>query len=31
MPTIDVLDSTLFYEDVGTGVPVVYLLGHPAS
>lgn len=31
MPTIDVLDSTMTYEDAGTGAPVVFLHGNPQS
>jgi haloalkane dehalogenase len=31
MPVIDVLDSAMFYKDVGTGVPFVFLHGNPAS
>ncbi|MFJ3222573.1 haloalkane dehalogenase [Streptomyces sp. NPDC086783] len=31
MPTIDVLDSTMHYEDLGSGAPVVLLHGNPAS
>ncbi|SDH85228.1 haloalkane dehalogenase [Nonomuraea jiangxiensis] len=31
MPTIDVLDSTIYYEDSGDGVPYVFLHGNPAS
>ncbi|MET7439989.1 haloalkane dehalogenase [Streptomyces sp. NPDC004082] len=31
MPTIDVLDSTMYYEDLGSGTPVVLLHGNPAS
>ncbi len=31
MPTIDVLDSTMFYEDAGTGTPFVFLHGNPTS
>jgi haloalkane dehalogenase len=31
MPTIDVLDSTMFYEEVGTGTPFVFLHGNPTS
>ena len=31
MPTIDVLDSTIHYEDRGAGVPIVFLHGNPTS
>jgi iron(II)-dependent oxidoreductase len=31
VPVIDVLDSTMFYEEVGAGVPFVFLHGNPAS
>jgi haloalkane dehalogenase len=31
MPTIDVLDSTIYYEDRGTGTPFVFLHGNPTS
>ncbi|MFJ6935039.1 haloalkane dehalogenase [Streptomyces sp. NPDC101132] len=31
MPEIQVLDSTLHYEDRGTGVPFVFLHGNPTS
>lgn len=31
MPTIDVLDSVMYYEDSGDGVPVVLLHGNPSS
>lgn len=31
MPTIDVLDSTMYYEEQGTGTAVVLLHGNPAS
>lgn len=31
MPTIDVLDSTMFYEEAGAGAPLVFLHGNPAS
>lgn len=32
MPVIDVLDSTMYYEDLGEeGVPVVFLHGNPTS
>jgi haloalkane dehalogenase len=31
MPTIDVLDSTIFYEDEGAGTPFVFLHGNPTS
>lgn len=31
MPTIDVLDSTMYYEDTGNGTPLVFLHGNPAS
>jgi haloalkane dehalogenase len=31
MPTIDVLDSTMFYEDRGGGTPFVFLHGNPTS
>jgi haloalkane dehalogenase len=31
MPTIDVLDSTLRYEESGTGTPLVLLHGNPGS
>ena len=30
MPTIEVLDSTMSYQDVGSGEPVVFLHGNPA-
>ena len=31
MPSLDVLDSTIFYEDAGTGTPFVFLHGNPTS
>jgi haloalkane dehalogenase len=31
MPTIDVLDSTVFYHDAGAGTPLVFLHGNPSS
>jgi haloalkane dehalogenase len=31
MPVIDVLDSTTFYEETGTGTPMVFLHGNPTS
>ncbi|SEG99535.1 haloalkane dehalogenase [Nonomuraea solani] len=31
MPFIEVLDSTMYYEDSGAGVPYVFLHGNPAS
>ncbi|MFB9908530.1 haloalkane dehalogenase [Allokutzneria oryzae] len=31
MPTTDVLDSTMYYEDQGSGTPFVFLHGNPAS
>ncbi|WP_214108532.1 haloalkane dehalogenase [Acrocarpospora catenulata] len=31
MPVIDVLDSTMYYEDTGSGTPVVFLHGNPNS
>ncbi|MFE2128669.1 haloalkane dehalogenase [Streptomyces amritsarensis] len=31
MPAIDVLDSTMYYEDRGEGVPFVFLHGNPTS
>ncbi|MBP2705473.1 haloalkane dehalogenase [Microbispora sp. RL4-1S] len=31
MPVIDVLDSTMYYEETGSGVPFVFLHGNPAS
>ncbi|WP_019632981.1 haloalkane dehalogenase [Actinomadura atramentaria] len=31
MPTVDVLDSTIHYEDAGEGTPFVFLHGNPAS
>jgi haloalkane dehalogenase len=31
MPQINVLDSTMFYEEVGTGAPFVFLHGNPTS
>jgi haloalkane dehalogenase len=31
MPAIDVLDSTMFYEDDGAGTPFVFLHGNPTS
>ena len=31
MPVVDVLDSTMFYQDVGSGRPVVFLHGNPTS
>jgi haloalkane dehalogenase len=31
MPAIDVLDSTVFYEEAGAGTPLVFLHGNPTS
>src|SRR5882757_1623436 len=31
MPTADVIDSTMFYHDTGTGVPLIFLHGNPTS
>ncbi len=31
MPTIDVLDSTMAYEEAGAGTPLVFLHGNPTS
>lgn len=31
MPTIDVLNSTMYYEDTGSGTPFVFLHGNPSS
>lgn len=31
MPTITVLDSTMYFEDAGAGVPLVFLHGNPGS
>lgn len=31
MPTINVLDSTIFYEEEGVGTPFVFLHGNPTS
>ncbi|SDM80866.1 haloalkane dehalogenase [Allokutzneria albata] len=31
MPTVDVLDSTMYFEDRGSGAPHVFLHGNPAS
>ena len=31
MPTIGVLDSTMFYEEAGDGTPLVFLHGNPTS
>ncbi|TDW23940.1 haloalkane dehalogenase [Kribbella kalugense] len=31
MPEIDLLDSTIYYEDSGSGTPIVFLHGNPAS
>ena len=31
MPAIDVLDSTMFYEETGAGTPLVFLHGNPTS
>lgn len=31
MPTIDVLDSTMAYEEAGVGTPLVFLHGNPTS
>jgi haloalkane dehalogenase len=31
MPTVDVLDSTMFFEERGSGAPVVLLHGNPTS
>ncbi|WP_214409252.1 haloalkane dehalogenase [Sphaerisporangium fuscum] len=31
MPEIDVLDSTMYYEETGAGTPFVFLHGNPAS
>ena len=31
MPTLDVLDSTMFYQEMGSGTPFVFLHGNPTS
>jgi haloalkane dehalogenase len=31
MPVVNVLDSTIFYRETGTGVPLVFLHGNPTS
>jgi haloalkane dehalogenase len=31
MPDLDILDSTIHYEDTGSGTPIVFLHGNPAS
>ncbi|MFC6898833.1 alpha/beta fold hydrolase [Nonomuraea dietziae] len=31
MPSIDVLDSSIHYEDSGSGAPIVFLHGNPSS
>src|SRR6266545_2189376 len=31
VPTITVLDSTMYYEDAGSGTPLVFLHGNPTS
>ena len=31
MPSVNVLDSTMFYSDQGTGAPLVFLHGNPVS
>ncbi|WP_219417793.1 haloalkane dehalogenase [Pseudonocardia nigra] len=31
MPAIDVLDSTMYYEETGSGTPLVFLHGNPSS
>jgi haloalkane dehalogenase len=31
MPHLNVLDSTMFYEEAGTGTPLVFLHGNPTS
>jgi haloalkane dehalogenase len=31
MPEIDVLDSRMFHEEIGTGTPIVFLHGNPTS
>ena len=31
MPAIDLLDSTIFYEEMGSGTPFVFLHGNPTS
>ncbi|MFI6293283.1 haloalkane dehalogenase [Nonomuraea sp. NPDC050790] len=31
MPSIEVLDSTIHYEEIGAGAPIVFLHGNPAS
>ncbi|MGW7680107.1 haloalkane dehalogenase [Kribbella sp. NPDC054772] len=31
MPEIDILDSTIHYEETGDGTPIVFLHGNPAS
>ena len=31
MPDLDVLDSVMFYQDTGTGTPLVFLHGNPTS
>jgi haloalkane dehalogenase len=31
MPHVNVLDSTMFYRELGTGAPMVFLHGNPTS
>ncbi|RSM86944.1 haloalkane dehalogenase [Kibdelosporangium aridum] len=31
MPTVEVLDSTMYYEEIGAGRPMVFLHGNPGS
>ena len=31
MPVVDVLGSTMFYQEAGAGTPVVFLHGNPTS
>jgi haloalkane dehalogenase len=31
MPNVNVLDSTIYYEESGSGTPLVFLHGNPAS
>jgi haloalkane dehalogenase len=31
MPDIELLDSAIHYEDTGSGTPIVFLHGNPAS
>jgi haloalkane dehalogenase len=31
MPAMNVLDSTMYYEETGSGIPVVFLHGNPGS